>query len=578
MKNAVLSLVLATMLLWSCGGGEKPQPEQAQEAKGGVVYGGVFKVNEVEDFRSLFPLNITEVTGHRIAGQMYEGLVRFDQADLSILPAIAESWEVDDAGTLWTFKIRKGVFFHDDACFEGGKGREVTAEDVKYCFTQLCTSNPENQLFWLMDGKLKGAREYYDSTVDGAPLADGVSGLTVADANTLQVELNYPVSDFLKTLAQPGCWVFPKEAFEKYGIEMRTHCVGTGAFQVKTVKEGEAIIMERNKSYWRTDEFGNQLPYLHAVKVSFLKEKKNELLKFKKGNLDMVFRLPIEMIGVVVGELEDARKGANQPFDSQTIPAFGTEYFGFNHNFEVFKDKRVRRAFNLAIDRETFVTYVLQGDGIAGNYGIVPPGFEAYEYEKLKGFEYNPDEAQRLMSQAGYPNGEGFPEIELQLNSGGQNNIRVAEAIRKMLAENLGVELKLNIMPMAEHYDKVETGNAVFWRTAWLADYPDPENFINLLYGGNVPEDPHAKAYLNSERYISTTYDSLVDLARRELDETRRNDLIRMADQQQIDDAAIIPIFYNEYTRLVNSDVKNFPQNPMEYRDLAEVYFKKDEE
>ena len=533
-------------------------------------------MNEVEDFRSLFPLNITEVTAHRITNQIYEGLVRFNQADLSILPSIAESWEVNEAGTSWTFKLRKGVLFHDDACFEGGKGREVTANDFKYSFTMLCTTMPENQLSWLFDKKVVGASAHLEATAAGQAGGD-IEGIKVVDDYTLQIDLEYPVSDFLKVLTQAGCWVFPKEAYDKYGVEMRTHCVGSGPFIAKAVKEGEAVILERNKSYWRSDEHGNKLPYLHAIKFSFLKEKKAELLAFRKGNLDMVFRLPIEMIGDVVGALEDAKKGANQPFEIETKAAFGVEYFGFNHFEPLFQDARVRKAFNHAIDREKFVTYVLQGDGVAGNYGIVPPGFDGYPYENLKGFTYDPDLARQLMADAGYPNGDGFPEIRLQINSGGENNIRVAESIQSMLKETLGITVKLDILPMAEHYEKVETGNAVFWRTAWLADYPDPENFINLLYGGNVPEDPHEKAYLNSERYISSAYDSLTDLARHELDATKRNQLYAQADQTMLDDAAVIPLFYNEYTRLLHSNVRNFPQNPMEYRDMSEVYFKEKE-
>ncbi len=151
----------------------KPQ----QKAKGPVVYGGVFRLNEVEDFRNLYPLNVTEVTSFRIAGQVYEGLVRFNQKDLTIKPCIAERWEISDDATTFKFFLRKGVFFHDDPCFPEGKGREVTADDFLYTFTKLCTVDPENQMSWLFENKVKGAKEYYQSTVDGQPLAEGVSGV-----------------------------------------------------------------------------------------------------------------------------------------------------------------------------------------------------------------------------------------------------------------------------------------------------------------------------------------------------------------------------------------------------------------
>ena len=118
-----------------------------EEAKGGVYYGGVFRINEVQDFRSLYPLSVTEVVGHRITNQIFQGLVKYTQKDLKIVPAIAESWKVNEDATQFTFKLREGVLFHDDECFEEGKGREVTANDFKYCFTQLCTSAPQNQGF-----------------------------------------------------------------------------------------------------------------------------------------------------------------------------------------------------------------------------------------------------------------------------------------------------------------------------------------------------------------------------------------------------------------------------------------------
>ena len=146
MKNKVISLVFVCMLAFACGTENEQKDPGTSEALGGVTYGGVFKVNEVEDFRSLFPHNITEVTAHRITNQVYEGLVRFDQADLSILPSLAESWEVNDEATVYTFKIRQGVTFHDDPCFPNGKGRALTAHDVGYCFNMLCTTRPDNQL------------------------------------------------------------------------------------------------------------------------------------------------------------------------------------------------------------------------------------------------------------------------------------------------------------------------------------------------------------------------------------------------------------------------------------------------
>lgn len=328
MKNLVKSILLlfvGATLLQSCTScKDKNQNTMGQDeitrVRGGVYYGGIFKFNEVREFVSLYPLAVNEVASFRIGNQIFEGLVEMNQKKLSkIQPAIAESWEVSDDAKTWTFKIRKGVKFHDDECFKKGKGREITAEDFKYCFTTLCTSAPENQLSWLFKGKVKGAEEYYQSTVDGKPLENGVEGIVVVDDHTLKIELNYPFSGFDQILAHPGCWLFAKEAVEKYEDQIRIHPVGTGPFKMKKIKEGQSVFLEKNGDYWDFDDYGNQLPYLRAIKVTFNKEKQKELIQFKKGNLDMVFQLPIENISDVLADFDKAKAGGNLEFDLQSI-------------------------------------------------------------------------------------------------------------------------------------------------------------------------------------------------------------------------------------------------------------------
>ena len=168
MKKAIYSL-LALIFLASCGGLNN-STGVSRKANGGVYYGGVFRMNEVDDFRNLYPLNITEVTSQRIASQVYEGLVKLSQADLTILPSLAEKWEKNADASQWTFHIRKGVKFHNDPCFSSGKGREVTAKDFAYCFEKLCTSSPENQQFGgSFKDRVIGANEYFQSTLDKKP-------------------------------------------------------------------------------------------------------------------------------------------------------------------------------------------------------------------------------------------------------------------------------------------------------------------------------------------------------------------------------------------------------------------------
>ena len=576
MKKLIIPFI-ALALIYSCGT-DTPTEGGLRPVNGGKFAGGVLRMNEVEDFRNLYPLDMTEVTSHRIGNQIYEGLVKLSQKDLSIVPAIAESWTKNDDATVWTFKIRKGVKFQNDECFEGGEGREVSAKDFKWCFDNLCTANPHNQMYAnTFKDRVKGAGEYYQSTKDKKPLEGGVSGVKLIDDYTLEITLLNPMAGFLNILAIPGGYLYPKEALDKYGEDgMRARAVGTGPFTLKTVKEGEAVILERNPNYWAQDADGNQLPYLDALRFSFIKEKKQEILEFKKGNLDMLFRIPTENIQDVLGELDKAKN--NKPFELQVTPAMILFYYGFLHELKPFNDKRVCLAFNYAIDRQKIVDFTLKGEGVPALSGIVPssPSFEArgYDFKGLKGYSYDPDKAKKFLADAGYPNGKDFPVLTLQINSGGgDRNVLTAQVIQSMLKENLNVDVKIETLPFTQHLDKIENGQTLLWRSGWVADYPDPETFLTLLYSHHVPATLSERSYLNTTRFKNAKYDSLFTLAMKEVDDTKRFDLYKQADQIAIDEGAMMPIFYDEIYRLVQNHVKDFDVNAMEYRDLTRVYF-----
>ncbi len=575
MNRLILFLSVIMVTVNSCS--NDPDGPNTTKAKGNVFYGDVLKMNEVEDFRSLYPLDVTEVTSQRITNQIYEGLVKLSQADLKVIPGIAEKWEKNGDATVWTFYLRQNVKFHDDACFPDGKGRIVTAEDFKYCFDKLCESKPNNQQYYItFIDRVVGANDYFESTKNNAPLAGGVSGVKVVDPHTLQITLNFPFAGFDNILTMPGCWLFPKEAIDKYGDNLRIHCVGTGPFKIKTVEEGSVVVLERNADYWAEDEFGNKLPYLDGVKFTFIKEKKQEFLAFRQGDIDMIFRIPTEMHGQILAELADAKSG-NTPFNLQMTPAMSLTYYGFQHLGKVFNNKKVRLAFNYAIDRDKIINNILKGEGIPGKFGMIPPvdNFKnkGYEFDKLKGFTFEPDLARKYLAEAGYPNGKGFPDVALQINSGGADrNVLTAQYIQSQLKEILNIKVEIDMMPFAQHLDKLETGKTDLWRTGWIADYPDPETFLTILYGNHVPPKLEDRSSVNSVRYISPKFDSLFALAMREVDDKRRFDLYFQADQTALDDAAYMPIFYEENYRLVQNWVKGFDANAMEYRDVTRVF------
>jgi peptide/nickel transport system substrate-binding protein len=237
----------------------------------------------------------------------------------------------------------------------------------------------------------------------------------------------------------------------------------------------------------------------------------------------------------------------------------------------VFGDANVRRAFNYAIDRDSLVDFILQGEGIAAKNGFVPT-MKGYPSETVKGFEFDPKKARDLMKKAGYPNGAGFPEITLNLNASGGINEKVADAITYMINKELGVNIALNVIPMSELHPMVEKGEVDFWRFGWIADYPDPSNFLYLFHGKNIIEEKETS--VNYFRYSNPKFDEGYEAALNEIDAEKRMELYAKADQILMDDAVIMPLYFNTGIRLVDPEIQDFFINEMEYRDLSIVYYK----
>lgn len=570
--NLFVGLVL--LLITTACGSEAIQKPSIRFASGDVQYGGVFHINEVENFRSLFPHSTGDVSSYNIGSQLYEGLVLLDYKTLNTIPGIAESWQISEDGYEYTFKIRKGIVFHNNDCFTDGIGRELTVDDCVYSLTKLCSPGPMNDYFAMVIDRIEGARDYYTQLEKNSTPINGVSGIQKIDENTLKIRLTEPFTGFLKILATASCWIFPYEAFDMYGEEMRVNCVGTGPFKVVKIVDDEVVILDRNEKYWRSDSLGNQLPYLDALKYTFVKEKKSEILEFKKGNLDMIFQVPSDELSELNIDVNRSKgEYIEDNFILQISPSLSIQYYSFQHMSDIFNDIDIRKAFNYAIDKEKIVEYGLQGLGFPATHGMVPPSITDYPIEEVNGYEFSPAKAREHLAKAGYAKGEGFPRLTLQINSGGSSNIGVAEIVQKMLSENLNVYIDLSVTSRSQHYDRVESGKSIFWKDAWLADYSDPENFLCLFYGKLVPDNPNSSSFINSTRYKNIVFDEFYESANKEQDPIKRMKLFSLADQKIISDAAVIPLYYEKTVRLLKPYVKNFPVNPMEYRDLAKVYF-----
>lgn len=561
----------------------RPNEESTQqqpgltEGKEGRVYGGVFRLNESEYIKSLFPHSITDAFSYRTAAQVYEGLFTFDPTSLTIIPRLVADYELDNSGRQYTFNLHQGIYFHDDPCFPDGIGRELTAQDVVHCFQKLCTQGRMNQNFALFKDLIVGANKYYQASSEGQTPIQPLKGVKALDKYTLQITLTEPSSLFLMYLAQPACFIYAPEAEAMYGEEMRVKAVGTGPFVVSSVDEDIAIILRRHPKYHRKDDYGNRLPFLEAINIQFVKDKKTELIEFRQSNFDMVYRLPTDYLMEILADIEEESEGTYSDYQLQRVPEMVTQFLSFQTQTELFDDVKIRKAFNYAIDRQKILDYVLNGEGFApGEHGITPPVFLGYDIEKIMGYRFNPDSARYYMEAAGYPGGEGFPEIDLYLNAEGERNTQVAVEIQKQILDHLNITVNIKVYPLAQVLEKGFYGEFSLMRAGWYADYPSAENFLWLFYGGNVPKTRDQPSYPNISRWSNSTFDKLYDEGLRARTLEDANALFQQAEQILMDEAPLIVLWYDEGYRLLQPQVRNFPNNPMQFRDFSEVYFKYD--
>jgi oligopeptide transport system substrate-binding protein len=567
-KKTTILTIFVMLILASCEGDKNKQNQsESVEAKGGRVYGGYLRLSETESFQSLNPSSIVDVTSSFIGTQVYDGLTRLNNATLKVEPAIAEKWEVDASGTKYTFHLKKGVVFQDDKCFSGGTGREVKASDFKYSFELLCKNTPENGAFVsTFKDRVKGA----NAAFDGKGTLDGVK---VIDDYTLEITLEHPSTVFLQILAESICGVVAKEAVEKYGKDIK---VGAGAFIFDaTHSNKDKVVLRKNPTYYGKDSLGNKLPFLDSILIYTVPTKEQELAMFKDGKLDMITSLPSQSIKEMVETQIQDFQSAPPKYLLDNAAEMITQYYTFNITRPPFDNIKVRKAFNMAINRKKLVEETLNNQAFgAALYGFTPQTFSGYDITKIKGYDYNVAEAKKLLAEAGYPNGRAFPPVKIILNSGGARNTNVVVEIQKQLLENLNVNVDFEVIPMIKKMDLAASGQADIVREAWVADYPSPESFLSVFYGGIVPKDPNQKSYPNTVRYKNPQYDKYYMLGRDAINRDSSFANFMKAEQILMNDAPVMVLWYDGNYRLINYNIQNMHTNAMRYRNLSDVYFK----
>ena len=275
-----LIIIISLLSIFSCSNVNNDAENASQPER--------LNVNVTSQIKTLYPPAINDMSSMQVASQLYEGLVKYNPYDLKILPAVAEKWSISDDMSVYTFFIRKDVFFHDNACFTEGKGRKLTAEDVKFSFTQLCSQQHRNNNFISTLLKVVGAQDYYQQSKDGVPTSD-IEGFQIIDEYTFKIILTKPMPFFLNSLALASAGIFPIESFEKYGERMY---VGTGPYMLKEYPESTKIILLKNEDYYKVDDNNIRLPYIDTIFIGIEKSVLSDMKDFERGDLNIIMSIP----------------------------------------------------------------------------------------------------------------------------------------------------------------------------------------------------------------------------------------------------------------------------------------------
>lgn len=543
MRRSFIWIAAWAILVSSCGGEQKEENSKT-----------VFNYNEMAGITSLDPAISSNFENTRAVNHLFNGLVQTDD-QLNVIPCIAHTFKISSDGLVYTFLLRNDVYFHDNPCFEGGKGRKVTAQDFEFSFNRLYDSRVSSAMSLLTNIDRSEKTSY--------------KGFEAVNDSVFAIHLKEPFSAFLNILTMKYFSVVPYEAIDMYKQDFRRNPVGTGPFVFKMWEEGTKLIMVKNEKYFETDEKGARLPYLDAVSISFVKDRETAFMELLSGKFDMVSGADESKINEVLDKNGNLNSTYAKKFYLQKQTFLKTDYIGFliDENIDIVKNsptrlKAIRQAINYGFDRQRMIKFLRNNIGEPATAGFIPKGLKSYDPEKVKGYNYNPDKVRQLLAEAGYPDGKGLPEITLHTTDNYKEQV---EFIQSQLAEN-HIKIKISMDKPSVLRQAVNACEYNMFKKSWVADYADEENFMSMFYSKNF-----APAGFNFFHYRNSEFDALFEKALHETNDSTKIDLYQKMDQMIINDAPIIPLFYDQVIRLVRHDISGLTNNAMNLLNLKTV-------
>jgi oligopeptide transport system substrate-binding protein len=475
---------------------------------------------------SLDPACASDADSATYIVELFSGLVSFDK-DLKVIPDIAESWDVGGDGKVYTFHLRNNVEFHDSS-------RRVVASDFKFSMERALNPDTQSTVGEVYLNDIVGVEDFI------AGRAQEVSGIKAIDDDTLEITIKEPIVYFLDKLTYPTAYVVDRREVGTstcfQGADWTQHPNGTGPFKMKEFVLGQRIVLEPNPQFYLD-------PKPSLQQVTFLLSGGSSLVMYENDEIDVS--------GVGVNDVERIRD-PNEPLNKEyrTGANMATDYIGFNTQEAPFDDPRVRKAFAMATDRDLIAKTVLM-DILLPAKGVLPPGMPGYD-ENLAGIPYDPEGAKALLEEAGGP--DILKDVTLLTSGQGAAPSEALAAVTALWKDNLGVDIQIEQEELGIFLRDIDRGNFKMFSLGWIADYPDPQNFLEIKLHSNSPD--------NETKYSNPTVDELLDSARTESDQAKRIGDYQEAEKLIVDDAPWVPLFHGQDSVLIKPYVKNFINAP----------------
>jgi ABC-type transport system substrate-binding protein len=485
----------------------------------------VFRYPIPTDPTSLDPGKVQDGDTIDLLQQTYEGLVGWDE-DSKVAPRLASKWDISPDGRTYTFHLRSDAKFSN--------GRAVTAGDFKWCIERNC--DPKLAFTTVPDylSDIVGINEAH------AGKRKDVPGIVVVDDHTLQIKIDKPRPYFLGKLTYPVSFVFAKEALPdpEKEISKAEQMIGTGPFIVSRVDNDQQVTLKANPNYYEGP------PKIAGIERPIVKDAATRLAMFKSGDVDLVQL-----------QRQDALNLKTDPQLSPQLKYFERPaiwYLAMNTRLTpAFKDVRVRRAVAMAINKDNIINVVLDGINPKAD-GILPPKVFGHR-DKPNGIPYDPKAAQALLAQAGYPGGQGFPKVTMFYRESYPDIRIVAQAIGQDLANNLGIQVGFQQLEWGHYLDLDNKNQLPFFHMRWAADYLDAQNFLSTLLASYGPE--------NHTQYSNPKFDALCEQADSTMDSALREKLYAQAEDIVLQDAPMVPIYFQKDAELISPRVKGIRES-----------------